>query len=127
MRVNKNDGDRDENDDADSDDKTDARGATADDKEQKAKRDAATRIKARIAEAPIHKVVSMLKTISKEGRAVRKEWRGVEVRIGRAWEAARTTDLDGRAADTELATAKAAAKAMDEMVKDRQRDEDEKL
>ena len=65
----------------------------------------------------------MLKTISKDGRAVRKEWRGVEVRIGRAWEAARTTDLDGRAADTELAVGKdvrtLTAKALVRMVKDR--------
>jgi len=106
-----NDGDRDENDDA-----------TVDDKEQKAKRDAATRIKARIAETPIHKVVSMLKTISKDGRAVRKEWRGVEVRIGWGWEAARITDLDGRAADTELATAKTLVKREE----DRRREENEK-
>jgi len=64
----------------------------------------------------------MLETISKNGRAARYEWRGVEVRIGWVWEAARITDLDGRAADTELATAKTLVKR-DE---DRRREEDEK-
>ena len=67
----------------------------------------------------------MLETISKNGRAARYEWRGVEVRIRGVWEAARITDLilDGRAADTELATAKTLVKREE----DRRREENEKL